>query len=239
MQTVVAIDHRNSDLLIDSNGITEWDRRQLWCKWRQLFVYIMYARDGCIIPPIVLLALSDVLPCNGEAVCCIPCSGIPHKGIVDRGHSDRPLTDQTPPLCNLLNMCLGPRGIGILAGLRVRKSREIRMSCALERCRGVGSWRWSLYELFTVFPEYWPAHRLVLFQIGGISPETGVQMCADNLPLSPSLPVLPLPHSVSFFLLLFWLPSLAPALEKNKKTHSRTETKATLCAHSRVWQTPN
>lgn len=45
-----------SDLLIDINRKTEWDRRQLWCKWRQLFVYIMWTLSGwwgCIIPAIV------------------------------------------------------------------------------------------------------------------------------------------------------------------------------------------
>lgn len=53
----------------------------------------------------------------------------------------------------------------------------------------VGRWRWSLYESITAFPEYWPAHRAVLFQIGLRSPETGVQMCTDD-PLSTSSPPL-------------------------------------------------
>lgn len=111
-----------SDLLIDSNGITERDKRQLWCKWRQLFVYIVYTLDGwwgCIIPPIVSLAAFDMLPYNNEPVWCIPSSGrLPHKGIVDGGTFWSSLTDQAPPpQCNLLNsMCLCPCGIVILAG---------------------------------------------------------------------------------------------------------------------------
>lgn len=132
-----------SDLRIDSSRITEWDRRQLWCKWRQLFVYIMYTLDGwrgCIIPPIVLLAPFDMLPYNNEAVWCILCSGgLLHKGIVDRGHSDCLLTDQPPPpppWCNLLsNICLYLCGIVILAGHgQSEKGRRERMHCVFENC---------------------------------------------------------------------------------------------------------
>lgn len=68
-----------------------------------------------------------------------------------------------------------------------------------------------------------PPTDLSYFQIGGISPETGVQMCADNLSLST-----PLPHSIR--LLLFRLPSLAPALEKKKKTQQDRDEKPH-CTH--------
>lgn len=88
---------------------------------------------------------------------------------------------------------------------------------------GVGSWRWSLYELFAVFPEYWPAHRLVLFQIGRISPETGVQMCADN----PSL--YPVSLSLSVFLLLSPLTSL-PRTDVIKTQQDRDESHIVLRA---------
>lgn len=75
---------------------------------------------------------------------------------------------------------------------------------------GVGSWRRSLYELFTVFPEYWPAHRLVLFSDWWSIPR---DRCANVCRQSLSQP--PFPRSIR--LLLFWLPSLAPALKKKRK----------------------
>lgn len=67
----------------------------------------------------------------------------------------------------------------------------------------VGRWRWSLYESITAFPEYWPAHRAVLFQIGLRSPETGVQMCTDD-PLSTSSPPLCLFPSALRWKPTFW-----------------------------------
>lgn len=115
-------------------------------------------------------------------------------------------------------MCLYPCGTVILAWTRTEgKERRERMSCALGKVWRVGSWRWSLYKLFTVFPEYWPAHRLVLFQIGGVSPGTGVQMCADNpsLYLSPS-------RSVSLSLSSSPLTSL-PRTDNEKKHAQQDE----------------
>lgn len=67
--TALAI-HHHSDLLIDATRIIWWDSRQLWCKWGQLFVYIMHALDGWrryIVKPIVFLAPFHMLPFNKGA----------------------------------------------------------------------------------------------------------------------------------------------------------------------------
>lgn len=66
-----------------------------------------------------------------------------------------------------------------------------------------------------------PPTDLSYFQIGGVSPETGVQMCADNLSLNP----LSLALSVSFS--FDFPPSHRRRKKKEKdKTPSRTETKS-------------
>lgn len=138
--------------------------------------------------------LFDMLPHNNEDAWWILYSGRQrHKGIADGGRSDCLFTDHHPTLprapgCNLLsNMRCYLCGIGILAGRGwMEWEREERKNAQhLWRLWRVGRWGWSLYELFTLFPEYWPAHRPVLFQIGGRSPETGVQMRADKPSLYP------------------------------------------------------
>lgn len=83
----------------------------------------------------------------------------------------------------------------------------------------VGSWRWSLYELHTMFPENWPTHRPVFFQIGRRSPETGVQMCADN----PSLPPLPLFLFLSLSFSFDFPPSHGWWAKKKKKAQQDRE----------------
>lgn len=61
-----------------------------------------------------------------------------------------------------------------------------------------------------MFPEYWPAHRLVLFSDWWNIPR---DRCANVCRQSLSQP--PFPRSIR--LLLFWLPSLAPASKKKRK----------------------